>query len=263
MTRDKSLTDLTFCIPLRIDSYFRYRNFMAVLRFYSKSTNAKFIVLEADRNQHINKLPLIKNLTYKFVLDKNPIFHRTHYINKMLSEVKTNFAAIWDADAIAPIKQVITACEKLNSDGLVMVYPYDGRFWEVNDFLSQAFCKKLSLRYLINPFFVKYPLCKYSSVGGAFLVDVRKYKCCGWENENFVGWGPEDLERYHRLEILGFKPGRVSGSLYHLYHSRGINSGLYDINLMMSTKREYIHVCGMEPDELNEYIRTWDWIHDE
>ena len=75
-----------------------------------------------------------------------------------------------------------------------------------------------------------------------------------------MGLGPEDAERYHRLEILGFKPGHVSGGLYHLYYTREINSGVRDVNLIISTKRELLHVCSMNPIESKEYIETWKWI---
>lgn len=260
MKKIDKLQDLTFCIPIRIDSHYRYRNLKTLIRFYSKSTNAKFIVLEADSQKHLTEISSSENLSYKFVLDYNPIFHRTHYINQMLSQVKTRIAAIWDADAIAPINQILAACHKIECEGKILVYPYDGRFWFVNDYLSEIFCKKLCLSCLINPLFVRYPMGRYSSVGGAYLVDVEKYKSLGWENEYFIGWGPEDSERYHRLEILGFTPDRISGSLYHLFHSRGINSGQHDINLMLSTKREYAHVCSMERNELKEYIQSWEWI---
>lgn len=260
MIKNTKLEDLTFCIPVRIDSQFRYRNLMAILRFYSKLTCAKFIILEADSYQHLTKLPLMKNLTYRFILDNNPIFHRTHYINKMLSEVETEIAAVWDTDVVAPVKQIVLAYKKIRYGQYVMVYPYDGRFWDINNFLSEIFYQKLCIKCLTNPLFIRYPLGRYSSVGGAFLVDVKKYKSCGWENEYFIGWGPEDAERFHRLEILGFTPGRISGALYHLYHSRGINSGRGDENLMISTRREYIRICSMETENLREYIQTWNWI---
>ena len=87
-----------------------------------------------------------------------------------------------------------------------------------------------------------YLMCSYYSVGGAFLVDVEEYRRCGWENEHFAGWGPEDAERYRRLLILGEQHSRIAGSLYHLYHTRGVNSGDYDKKLAMDTKKEYVHV---------------------
>jgi hypothetical protein len=110
----------------------------------------------------------------------------------------------------------------------------------------------------------KYPqprslMCGYHSVGGAFLVDIERYRIRGWENENFIGWGPEDSERYARLEILGKKPLKVDAELYHLHHPRGINSGSIEPMLAFSTKKEYAKVCSMSPDQLREYVSQWEW----
>ena len=48
----------------------------------------------------------------------------------------------------------------------------------------------------------------------------------GMENENFIGWAPEDYERYHRFNLFGYKIGRVNDKVYHLDHTRGINSSI-------------------------------------
>ncbi len=260
--------ELTFCIPVRIDSEHRQRNLMGMLNFYSHNLRkAKYLILEADSKPHIdesrfcNKM-LKPYLEYCFVKDDNPIFHRTRYINQMLRQANTKVAAVWDTDAIAPPMQVIDAYRAILRGETTMAYPYDGRFWAVNDFFSRRFCEayKDELLYLTN-----YPqplslMCGYYSVGGAFLVDINKYRHCGWENEHFVGWGPEDAERYRRMELLGHKPLRISGSLYHLYHPRGINSGDYNHHLALSTKKEYCRICGMQPDELRREVAQWEWI---
>ena len=56
------------------------------------------------------------------------------------------------------------------------------------------------------------------SCGGAFFVNRSVYVQAGGENEHFYGWGPEDLERVKRMEILGYSVTRIKGDLYHLYH---------------------------------------------
>lgn len=100
----------------------------------------------------------------------------------------------------------------------------------------------------------------FISVGGAFLVNVELYRVCGWENEHFPGWGPEDFEREHRLDILGHKPSRVRGKIYHLSHPRGINSSNNSYNLLYTVKKEYCKVCSMLKPELLNYIHTWEWV---
>ena len=79
------------------------------------------------------------------------------------------------------------------------------------------------------------------------------------ENENFVAYTPEDVERYYRFKTLGYNIGRVDGALYHLNHYCGAESsiknpfyqrGLYELNKVRS----------MDADKLYEYISTWKWL---
>lgn len=56
------------------------------------------------------------------------------------------------------------------------------------------------------------------------MVNMESYKNAGMENEDFYGWGLEDGERFYRMYSLGYKIRRVQGPLFHLTHSRGINS---------------------------------------
>lgn len=262
MKNDKKINmgNMTFCIPVRIDSPYRERNLLAVLNFYAQQIHCKYIIMEADKEQHLKKLPSIEGLTYHYIYDNNPTFHRTYYINKMLAQTTTEIAAIWDTDAIAPIPQLSEAYKTIIEKQVTMMYPYDGCFWGINEFFSSLFCKNLKISLLEDFPMMKFLMCGYHSVGGAFLVNVRLYKECGWENEYFIGWGPEDAERYKRLVILSRKPIRTSGSLYHLHHSRGNNSSDGNKQVAYITKKECCHVCSMQPDELKAYIETWNWI---
>lgn len=255
-----NLKDLTFCIPVRIDSPYRERNLVAALKFYARHIHCNYIIVEAAKEQHLKKLPSIEGLTYHFIYDDNPTFHRTYYINQMLARTTTKIAAIWDADAIVAISQLNKAYRRIIEEQATMVYPYDGCFWRINDFFSSFFCKNLKISLLKDFPIMKTLMCGYHSVGGGFLVNVKLYKECGWENEYFIGWGPEDAERYKRLLILNKRPTRISGPLYHLHHPRGDNSRDGNKQVAYITKKEYCHVCSMQPDELKAYIETWNWI---
>lgn len=201
-----NLENLTFCIPVRIDSSHRERNLLTILKFYAQNVRCNYIVMEADKEQHLKELPSIEGLVYHFIYDENPTFHRTYYINKMLAQTTTEIAAIWDTDAIAPITQLSKAYKTIIEEQATMAYPYDGCFWSINEFFSSLFCKNFKISLLEKSPMMKFLMCGYYSVGGAFLVNVRLYKECGWENEHFIGWGPEDAERYKRLVILNKKP---------------------------------------------------------
>ena len=70
-----NLKDLTFCIPVRIDSPYRERNLVAALKFYARHIHCNYIIVEAAKEQHLKKLPSIEGLTYHFIYDDNPTFH--------------------------------------------------------------------------------------------------------------------------------------------------------------------------------------------
>lgn len=253
--------DLTFLIPIRIDSTHRLNNLKTVLAFYNKNIDVQFIILEADNCPKVEaSLSRFKNVKYRFIKDEKTIFHRTKFINIMLGMADTKYAAVWDTDVIIPINQILEALQFLREEKCILAYPYDGKMWSINEAFSECFIKKLNLSILTDFPQSRYLLSGYYSVGGAFIVDVAEYKRKGWENENFVGWGPEDVERYKRLEILGSKPMRSEGSLYHLYHPRNINSGDFDHNTAFTTKKEYCKVCSMGKKQLQDYITTWNWI---
>ena len=52
------------------------------------------------------------------------------------------------------------------------------------------------------------------------LFNTEKYKKCGGENELFIAYGPEDVERYERFIKIGYKVDRVNDFVYHLEHHR-------------------------------------------
>lgn len=253
-----SLSNLSIVFTVRVDSQERLQNILATLEYYDKYTYCPLILLEADT---ISKLGILlvkrfKTLAHVFIFDKNPFFHRTHYINEEFRLVKSQHAAVIDSDVIVPVEQLIEANKLLTETDNIMVYPYDGRF------VSHGACLSNQFRKTITPDTLDYAdiMPGFTSVGGAFLVNVERYREFGWENENFPGWGPEDAEREHRLDILGHKPARVIGKIHHLYHPRGINSSDSHETLALATKREYCKVCAMMPNELQLYISTWPWI---
>lgn len=259
MKKEKDL-EFTFLIPVRIDTPARLANLEAVINFYLREMEeASFIILEADTSSRLDGVFESKRVTHKFVNDENIIFHRTKYINMLFRMSETSIAAVWDADVIVPPVQIRNVLSTMANDSYTMAYPYGGIFWSVGIHFSSIFRRSLDLRILTYVPQPRVLMCGYHSVGGAFMVNIDKYRLCGWENEHFAGWGPEDAERYVRMEILGNKPYREDGMMYHLYHPRGINSGMSDTKLAISTKREFCKVCAMKKLELLNYIKKWEW----
>ncbi len=254
--------ELTICFPVRIDSDHRMRNLLSALSYYQRVTNARIIVIEADAEPHVADIMAKRypSVLYRFVYDTNEIFHRTHYINEMFRMTRSKIAAVADCDILVPGVQILAAYKALmSSDTDVMAIPYDGVVWSVNQYYSDLFHHKGDIRLLSEVTAPRSALFSFGSVGGFFIVDVERYRLFGWENEHFIGWGPEDAERHHRLTILGHPPVIIPGEIYHLYHSRGINSGYAVEEVTLATKSEYCKVCSMWPHELRAYVDSWQW----
>lgn len=252
--------NLTFLLPVRIDCPERLANLLAVVSLYGTMTDANFIVLEADESPKASDVTKCADrVRYEFIHDENPVFHHTHLNNMLFAMSPTRYAALWDVDAIAPLNQIEEAMTLLSVGGHTLAYPYCGMYWCVGETFSSLFRKSLDMKVLTDFPQSRYLLCGYHSVGGAVLVDLERYAECGWDNENFIGWGPEDAERFKRLEILGRTPARTSGSLFHLHHPRGLNSGDFRADVALSTKKEYCRICSMSKDQLLNEIADWRW----
>ena len=252
------INNLTIIIPIRIDSDVRLRNMIAVVMYYSRQ-KLPLLLIEADERPRIDFTKSYPQVRYIFISDSNPIFHRTKYINLGLRKITTPHAAIIDADVIVPPDQLKQANLLLNCTPMIL--PYDGRFISMPHSLGETFRDTASIidiqkHYETNKTDYMFG---YHSVGGAYLVNVNLYRQCGWENEHFTGWGPEDFERVQRMDILGFPVKRIRGIIYHLDHPRGINSGNSPYDLAISTRKEYCKICSMTATELRSYIRTWLW----
>lgn len=248
-------SQLTIVIPVRIDCKERKENLDAVLNSLLKMTNSFVIILEADTVQRYSCKEKSERVEYIFIHDDNLIFYRTRYLNLLLKISETNIVGIWDTDVILDCNQIKNAANAVNN-GITLCYPYDGRFL----FLSSE--QSYNVRSDVASFLenetkdkMKAPILGRPSVGGAFIVNKQRYLQAGGENENFYGWGPEDAERFKRLEILEEPIARIEGPLFHLYHPRGVNSTFDRDKRDKSNVGELIKICRMNKIELEQHIR--------
>ena len=96
---------ITIITTLRVDSSERQRNMDAVLR-YLQPTGIRVLVLEADRENLYTTWKDFENVDFCFVYDEDPVFYRTHYLNRLLKRCTTPVVAVWDAEMILPYKQI-------------------------------------------------------------------------------------------------------------------------------------------------------------
>ena len=250
-------SELTIVIPVRVDSYERKENLDMVLLSLLEMTEASIIILEADMEKRYFFDEWKERVKFIFIHDKNIVFHRTHYLNKLIQMSGTDIVGVWDADVILHPSQIKEGTTVVKN-GTTLCYPYDGRFLFLDIEQSNNVRNNiLSFSYDKNKESMTVPVWGRPSVGGVFIINKQRYLQAGGENENIYGWGPEDVERVKRMEILEEPVERVSGPLFHLYHPRGINSTFGHDERDRNNLKELIKVCKMNTEELRKYIKTW------
>ena len=240
-----------FIIPVRIDSKERERNLDFVVEQLSRIKNGEICIIEGDSRQHYMLKRTYPNVYYRFIKDTDPVFYRTRYLNDAIRQVRSLIVGIWDTDVYVSDCQIQEAIEAIKTNKTVFSIPYNDRTVMLSPESTNRFIMEKTETTLLYEYLVTH------SCGGAFFVNRSVYVQAGGENEHFYGWGPEDLERVKRMEILGYSVTRIKGDLYHLYHPRGKNSRYASEKLEIRNREEFLNICKMEVVELREYISTW------
>ena len=249
---------VTIAIPFRADSSQRKRNLTLLLR-HLMPLESRIVLLEADTSDCCMECKEVETLEYLFVYDPDAVFHKTRYINQLLEYCQTSIVVIWDADIILPYEQLETAVKAIVEQRYIVSIPYNRIVWTLNAKQSIDYEESgEGYFYLLNRTQCYSQMMGKCSCGGVLVVNREGYLKCGGDNEKLYGWGPEDVERIHRMEILGYPVYWVnSGPLFHLWHPRGKNSWFISEELAFANRVELIRVCNMEREELVEYINSW------
>ena len=259
------IVDVTFIIPVRIESNDRYRNLFSSVYYLLKNTNANIIIMESDKEQHVPGILKVistirresfeNRVKYIFEQTEDNLFHRTRMLNVMLLESKTPIVVNYDCDIILPIDSYVKAAEMCRND-YDLVYPFafgDNRqirvtsSWKEIELFLQNSDLDLLKGFLWR---AEYGFCQFFK---------RKSYIDGFmENENFMAYGPEDSERANRWQKLGFKVGRVNDMVYHLEHSRTQNSD--GSNPFMKTNESLFEALrNMSAEELKKYYENQEY----
>lgn len=250
------LTDVTFLIPVRIDSPERLENLKLTVQFLNSYLDTSVLALEADLKEQV-QIP--EGVRKWFVKDHDPVFHRTRYLNQMTRQVTSPYLAIWDADVIGIPSQLEAAVNLLREGKADMVFPYEKYFYAVPKLFKELYVNN---NYRLDILEKGKEYMGYMPgdwpVGGAFLVNRQAYMEAGMENEHFYGWGPEDAERVVRWDTLGYRIKRVDGPLFHLPHPR---KSWYDSKeTEIRNRGEFLRICAMDPPQLKKYIGDAEWV---
>jgi len=248
--RSLDLMDVTFVMPVKFDHHDRKKNIEIVINYLETHCNAN-IIIEEQGGTHFQYLD--QRVTY--LHSELPIFFRTRIINHLVKQASTPIVFVWDTDVIAPLEQIFDSVIQLRGTD-DFAYPYGGGFVhvpreEIDDvmgFVDNGETIELS-QFNIHS----------NSVGGAYGFKVESFLKAGMENEHFVRFGWEDVERISRFKKLGYKVYRSLGVLFHLDHFKGKDSNINNPDYIIN-RYEFNKVDKMTKPQLENYISSWEWL---
>jgi hypothetical protein len=255
------LKDITFTIPLSIESADRMRNVIASILYLVRNFDTNIIVEEyAEESlfpfdiieEHLGRE--LSEVNYIFKEKNTDFFYITKIKNDMIVKAKTKYIYQYDCDVILPVDSYIKSRDLLKK-GYDMIYPFGiGDFYcpvyfNLDEGSEQKFIETSDIEYLKK--------CassgRYTDFGFCRFYNKQSYIDNFMENENYFSYAPCDKEVFYRFEKLGLKIGRVNNYVYHMEHSRGNDSEItnpyYNYNIELYNK-----ILGMNKEEIQEYF---------
>jgi len=256
------LNDVTFNVPVRLDSAERKKNIEILIKYLKNHFETHIIICEESREKQLAYVHSY-GCKYIFIPSMSPLLYRTKCLNMMTLAGKTPIVCNCDCDVLFPLNQYVEAVQRIRNGSLDACFPYDGRFYDVPRKYFSMIETKLSLSHISTK---NCRLLNRNSLGGALFWNKQSFIEGGMENERFHGWGYEDNELIERFSKLGYQIGRVEGSLFHLEHPRKFVSSFNSLKKMwgylkypqlMENKREYKKVKSLSKESLRVYVESW------
>jgi len=284
-----NLKNVDFIVPLRIDTGDRLRNVILSTSYLLHHFDCTVTIKEVDSERRFETyaLPVIKRLVdtanLNFIFEEetrtDDAFHRTKVLNDMVMDSKCDIVVNYDTDLILPLDTYTKAVEMLQGEYDV-VYPYrygnhgerkvnlgftietqdDMDNFEKDEFVSR-FIKEYDSTCFDDRFFY-YPSNQgegWAEYGMVQFFNRKVYMDGSLENEGFIAYAPEDIERHHRWQTLGYNIGRVDNHAYHLEHQRTQNSWFHNPHMQNNNALwEYLKILSKE--QLIEYYENQDYV---
>jgi len=251
------LKDVTFCIPVKYDHEDRAENLNLVIKWLNSNFNTNIFVGEQGGNNMWKTTNGWHNYTE---FNDMKVFHRTQMLNRMFSMFAAPIDINFDCDNICPILQIAIGVEMLRNKEADCVYPYDGRVARVG---RQKWLKTLletngDCGVFGGEVFRGTRSIDPLSVGHIIMFNKEKFFECGGENENFISYGPEDVERWERFNKL-MNVKRLKGIVYHIDHYCGPDSSGSN-PYFGKNYNELERIRKMNKDQLIKEVRSWEWV---
>jgi hypothetical protein len=240
---------LTTIIPVFNPDKDRKRNLEFVYeRLKQFETN---IVIAVQSSCVDNYYSLFHEAKVTFVNAPTDNFNKSFIFNYCMSLVETNFIMLLDSDIYFDFKNLLN--EIVDEDEIIK--PFDECIY-LNEEMTREFVEKKHV--VATP-----DLKRVSALGGGSII-IRKdliEKYALRYDENFSGWGAEDLDFGDQLRSKGLKIRTIPQPAAHLYHnpSKSENKNFVYYNNKTKIKSKIVHVfncCSLECDYLNSYVKN-------
>ena len=154
----------------------------------------------------------------------------------------------YDTDVVLQINAYVQSRDAITKEGYDLIYPY-----YIGNSQRKVYRHTMGTDITEE---IKHEEAR-SEYGHLQFFKTEAYIKGGMEQESFISYGPEDAERAHRFQTLGYKVKWLDNLVYHIEHSRGINSGRtnphFDANVALfdkikkMTAKELRHYYNHEP----------------
>lgn len=264
--------DLTFLIPVKLESSDRVKNLVTVLAYLLRNYDAQILVREFDTRTRFNDLiapqlteifgKIPDRLQFSYDIQDKKYFHKTKILNDLLEISTTSVVCNYDTDVILPISSVMNSYEMIISGQSDAVYPYGvGTYQKAVNYTKDLYRKFLSSKMQEKDIkkLDKNSTPNSSTIGWCQFIRRKNYIDSFMMNEEFAAWGPEDCELFYRLNILGNKVDRINDYVYHLEHARSNDSWFSNPNWQENVKLwEWIR--RQDKETLINYYQQQDYI---
>lgn len=250
--------DLSFVIPIRVDTPDRLENCETILRFLLKHfPEAEIQLIEEDTQTKTASLrQAFPTVAWHFKFnDKH--FSRGAALNTGFLRSSRRCVCAYDTDILLDPRAVRRAVRLIRSGRWSIVIPFNLIFVELSGGRRKSVIESLDIGGLSRIARLtdvpKHPEIAARVLSGAIMLCDRDIAVMeGGYNRKMISYGWEDIEFFKRFEKLGYFSYMLGGfNLIHLDHQRGPDSrinDMYEINRM-----EFEKVVNMSKAELRKY----------
>jgi glycosyltransferase involved in cell wall biosynthesis len=251
--------ELSFVIPIRVDTPDRLENCGAILRFLTRHfPESEIQLIEQDVASQTGALRnAFPQVVWHFDFnDKH--FSRGIAINTGLLKSTRPYVCAYDTDILVDPAALRLAASLVSAHRWPIVIPFNLIFVELSGARRKAVIDSLDITGLSTITRLadvpKHPDISSRILSGAIMMCDRELAVMeGGYNRKMVSYGWEDIEFFKRFEKLGHYSYMLEGfNLIHLDHRRGPDSRIND--KYETNRLEFEKVLKMPESELRNYV---------